>query len=616
MRKLFPLAIGLFFLLATSVPGRAEGGAAARLYALDASAFPSMTALLDVYDATGTFVSGLTPDGVSLLEDDQPRPLQTIKELHPGVQFVLALDPGPAFALRDANGVSRVDKIMQFLDNWAKLLPATGPDDLSLVTTGGGVSSHLNAPGALLGGLLAYKPDARSLSPSLDTLSKALDVASESGSQTGMKRAVLFVSSPPLLAAIPTLQSLTARAVQMEIRVFVWIIASPDFFGTAGATALKDLAISTGGQYLLFSGSTTLPVPETYLAPLRHTYQLTYFSAITASGTHSLAVQASVGGTPLLSAPISFDMDVQPPNPMLVAPPEQIVRQIPDPNKTDLADLQPSAQTIAILVNFPDGHPRPLVRATLSVDGIAVAENTTEPFDQFSWDLRGYTTSGVHTLEVTVEDSLGLSKTSLSLPVTVTVIQPRRGLAAFLSRNSLVVVLAAVLIAGAVLGISLAGGRRRRLSGAASRRARNDPLTQPVVSESGRRGLRLPWTGASRPSSAYLVRLKDDGQPITAPPITLPGAETTFGTDPTKASHLLDHPSVSPLHARLKQEADGSYTLIDEKSVAGTWVNYEQLSAPRRLQHGDVIHFGSLAYRFMLSRPPERPQPRRTPTKP
>jgi hypothetical protein len=613
MRKLFVLLLLVCFLGA--IPARAEGGAAARLYALDASAFPSMTALLDVHDAAGTFVAGLTPDGVTLLEDNQPRPLQTIKELHPGVQFVLAFDPGPAFALRDANGVSRMDKVTRALNNWAKLLPATGPDDLSLVTTGGGDSSHLNAPGAFLGGLLAYHPDARSVVPSLDTLSKALDVASEAGSQPGMKRAVLFVTSPPLLANLPTLQSLTARAVQMEIRVFVWIIASPDFFATNAATALKDLAISTGGQYVLFSGSEALPVPETYLAPLRHTYQLNYFSGITTSGTHSLAVQAGVGGTPVLSAPISFDMDVQPPNPMLVSPPEQIVRQISDPNKTDLADLQPSAQSIAILVDFPDGHPRTLVRATLSVDGTPVAENTTAPFDQFSWDLRGYTISRVHNLDITVVDSLGLSKTSLSIPVTVTVIQPRRGLAAFLSRNSLVVVLAAILIAGAVLGLSLAGGRLRRRSDAAGRKSRNDPLTQPVVSESGRRGLRLPWAGISKPSPAFLVRLKDDGQPITAPPIQLPGAETTFGTDPTKASHLLDHPSVSPLHARLKQEADGAYTLTDEKSVAGTWVNYEQLSAPRRLQHGDVIHFGSLAYRFMLSKPPERPQPRRTPTK-
>lgn len=613
MRKLL-LPVALICCLLAS-PARAADAATVRLYSLDASAFPSMTALLDVYDASGAFVSGLTPENVTLLEDNAARPLQSLEELHPGVQFVLALDPGPAFALRDANGVSRLDKIQQALNAWAKLLPATSSDDLSLVTTGGaGVASHLNAPGALLAGLLAYHPDARTVSPTLDTLSQALDVASEAGSQPGMKRTILYVTSLPPQASLTTLDNLTARAVQMGIRVNVWIVASPDFFGTAAATALKDLAINTGGQSLTFSGSESLPAPDTYLAPLRHTYRLAFASGITTSGTHTVEVQATVAGSVQPSGPLSFDMDVQPPNPMLLSPPDQIVRQIPDPNVTNLASLQPSAQPISILIDFPDGHTRPLVKTTLLVDGIPVAENTTAPFDQFSWDLRGYTSSGTHTLGVAAVDSLGLSRTSGDVQVTVTVVQPQGGLVAFLARHSLWVVLGAVLLAGAVLGLTLAGGRLRRAP--AGGRSRRDPLTQPVVSESGRRGLRPARGGAAKPARAYLVRLKDDGQPITAPPIQLPGVETTFGTDPTKASHLLDHPSVSALHARLKQEPDGGYTLSDEGSVAGTWVNYEQLSVPRRLQHGDLIQFGGLAYRFMLSKPPERPQPRKTPTKP
>jgi pSer/pThr/pTyr-binding forkhead associated (FHA) protein len=76
----------------------------------------------------------------------------------------------------------------------------------------------------------------------------------------------------------------------------------------------------------------------------------------------------------------------------------------------------------------------------------------------------------------------------------------------------------------------------------------------------------------------------------------------------------LDDPSVSPLHARLKEKG-GEYFLSDEKSVAGTWVNYEQLTGPRSLNHGDVIHFGRLSYRFMLRKPPELPRLTVTSTK-
>jgi len=110
--------------------------------------------------------------------------------------------------------------------------------------------------------------------------------------------------------------------------------------------------------------------------------------------------------------------------------------------------------------------------------------------------------------------------------------------------------------------------------------------------------------------------LKFDGQPISAPPIPLTGEEVTFGSDPTKATSMLDDPSVSPLHARLKQGPDGGFILSDEKSTAGTWVNYEQIREPRRLQHGDVLHIGQISYRFMLRNPPEKPQPHLTPEKP
>jgi pSer/pThr/pTyr-binding forkhead associated (FHA) protein len=83
----------------------------------------------------------------------------------------------------------------------------------------------------------------------------------------------------------------------------------------------------------------------------------------------------------------------------------------------------------------------------------------------------------------------------------------------------------------------------------------------------------------------------------------------TFGSDPIQATRVLDDPSVSPLHARLKAE-NGQFMLSDEKSVAGTWVNYEPLAAPRPLRHGDVLQIGRLSYRFMLRRPPEIPAPR------
>lgn len=624
MHKVSTLLL-LFFLLnlwGEVPPARAQtevppsGQAQAALYALDSSAFPSMTALLDVYDANGSFASGLKADAVTLREDSSSRPLASLEELHPGTQFVLAFNLGPAFALRDVNGISRLDKILRSLQDWAAVRPADASDDMSLVANGGPTASHLQGNKALLDALSAFKPDVRNLNPSLDILSNALDVSSEPAAQPGMKRAVLFISSLPDDPAIPTLQNLTERAIQLQIHVSVWIVASPAFFTTSGATALKDLAIKTDGQYTLFSGDQPLPSPESYLDPLHHTYRLTYLSGITTSGSHTLSVLANLTGQQATSGALTWNMNVQPPNPILVSPPEQIVRQEPDANTTNPSALQPKEQPIEIIIEFPDNHPRGLVQTTLLVDGKVAAANTVKPFDQFSWDLSGYTSSGQHSLQVVAVDSLGLSKTSLSVPVTITVVQPRRGLAAYLSRHSLWVAFGAVLLAGIVLGATLAWGRIRRRSSTPSRRFRKDPLTQPVKIGESKPGLRVPRTGRERSSPAYLVRLKDDGQSLTAPPIAITTEEMTFGTDPTRATHVVDDASVSPLHARLSRLPNGGYQLADEKSTAGTWVNYEQILEPRRLKHGDVIHLGRISYRFMLRKPPEASKPRLAPPPP
>ncbi|MFH1906255.1 MAG: FHA domain-containing protein [Chloroflexota bacterium] len=634
MRKFITVITSLAVVLAWIVPAGAQGEGHVDLYDLQAGSFPAMTAALDVFDANGGFVSGLSAENITVLEDDQPRPLDSLQELQPGVQFVLAINPGPIFAIRDSNAVSRYDKIATPLRDWAAARPAQAGDDLSLVTTDGLVSLHMKSASNFLNALAVYHPDSRAITPSLNTLSRALDIAAEPTAQSGMKRAVLFITPLPEREVIPTLQSLAARAAQLKIRVYVWMVAPKDYFSTSGAIALKDLAAQTGGQAFLFSGEEALPELETYLIHLRHTYQLTYTSGIRAPGSHTLTIQVDLEGQTASAAPLTFELDVQPPNPILVSLPEQIVRQSPDVKTNNLTTFAPTEQKIEIIVEFPDGHPRPLVRTRLYVDGKIADENTSEPFDKFTWNLNSYTSSDQHNLQVEAVDSLGLSKVSLGVPVTVTVVKPPRGLQMFLVRNSLWIAGGAVLLAGAALGLILfAGGRLRRTSNTASRLSRKmrlDPLTQPIspradrvgaaLSSSkgaaqglldGKPGLLLPWARRRKNAPAYLVRLKGDGQPVTAPPIPLTGSEMTFGTDPTQATHILDDPSVSQLHARLKKERDGEFYLLDQNSTAGTWVNYEPVTnEPRRLKHGDILHLGQLSYRFVLRKPTEKPKPR------
>jgi hypothetical protein len=609
MGKIQAVFLGAYLLLTWLTPAQAQSSARITLHALQTSSFPSMTAYLDVYDSAGNYITGLTPEDVTLLEDDQARQINRLEDLQPGTEFALALDPNPFFAYRDANAVTRFEKVIQVVKEWAAEYPASLDDDLSLVPNQATAVTHLTTMAAFLDALNAYQPNFQSLVSTPETLSRALDVVNEPTSKTGRKPVVLYITSIPAAGDIPALQNLTQRAVAGNIRVHIWIVASKDYFSTSGVTALKDLAIQTNGQVVNFSGVEPLPSPEIYLAPLRHNYRLEYTSGILTSGGHTLAAQVSLGDETIVSAVLPFEMDIQPPNPILVAPPVQIVRTTPDELTKDSSSFLPTQQPINIIIEFPDGRTRPLARTALYVDGLLMEENIAEPFDQFTWDLSGYATSARHVLTVEAVDTLGLSKVSLGIPVLVTVIQPKFGLLPWLSRNSRWVALGAILLAGGVLAVTLVRSlvKRRNLR-AANRNSRHDPLTQSVQTKKSQPNLRLPWSRPVKPSESYLVRLKEDGQPITAPPIPIMAAEIIFGSDPTKATYILDDLSVSPLHARIKEE-HGEYFLSDEKSTAGTWVNFEPVITPLRLQHGDILHIGRLSYRFLMRKPPERSAP-------
>jgi hypothetical protein len=118
-----------------------------------------------------------------------------------------------------------------------------------------------------------------------------------------------------------------------------------------------------------------------------------------------------------------------------------------------------------------------------------------------------------------------------------------------------------------------------------------------------------PRAAAAPMLPARLMRLTEDEQPVPGSLVAVNRPEITFGGDPKLAVVSMDDPSVNALHARLVQDPDGNFLLLDEDSVAGTWVNY--IPVPPQgvlLCHDDLIHFGRVKYRFELTNPPpDRP---------
>lgn len=631
MRKLLPLLLSLGLIFSTVPRAQAQtNSAVAILHNADASGFPTVSAYLDVFDAQKIFASGLKPEAVTVIENGQPLPVDSLNEIAIPLQLVVSVNQGLPLDARNANGISRFERVAQVLAQWAQSRPADLPDDLSLVSQAGPVINHANAADFVVG-LGGFRPDMRAAKANLQSLVTALDVVSAQTPRIGMKRAVLFITpqmEDPALAS--SLEPIIQRAVENDIRVFVWYVDANTTFTTTSAAVFNNLAIQTGGSMFQYSGEERFPDPEAYFSALRRIYMLGYTSRINTSGEHVVSVKVDAPFGVINSNEQNFNLTIEPPNPFMVAPALQITRQAPadDPFNTEL--LLPETQEIEIIVEFPDKHPRPLARTTLYVDGVIVDENTADPFDVFTWDLTVYSTSGEHQVKVEAVDVLGLSKTSLPVPVTVTVVKPPSGFSAFLAKYRTAITFGSIILAGLVLFFILLSGRvriptLRRLR--EERRAQNDPLTQPIKTltkdpvpasapvKTQKRRAQPKKTETDKKSGeeagASLVRLNPDGQFATAAPIPLSEKEIVFGTDPVQCTHILDDPSVSPVHARIRLTDDGGYLLQDNNSVAGTWVNYEPVQRDGyRLAHGDMVNFGQLTYRFMLKTPPPSRPPK------
>ena len=643
-RWLLPALLGLFLLVFAVRPIHAQTPASAILSQPNHEKFPRITTYLDVQDANG-FVHGLQVGDVRIREDDRQLPVSELNEIHPGVQLIVGVSPGPSFAIRDILGNSRYSYVVEALRTWSGIPAQSPPDDFSLIAAGFPEALHFSASKDWFASFNGYQPDVQSAKPTLDMLARALDVAGGDIPRAGMGRAVLFITSPQDAETIANLQDLSARAKQGGIRVFIWLVAAPETFISQGAIQLQNLANQTGGQFFAFSGAETIPNLEDLLVPLRNVYALLYDSKITDSGIHQLVAEVNTASLQISTPPCSFELKVLPPNPIFVSLPVSIVRAKPEAETgqklisgaEQKPDLAPAAQVFEVLIEFMDGYPRPLTRTALYVDGALVAENTAPPFEEFTWDLRQYVQNGKHLLRVEVVDSLGLTGTSIETGVYITIQQPRRNfLSLLLSWQNALLAGLVVFSAGllAILLLVLGGRLRPRWVGQdaqpvarklpARRGPSHKPATGAILTVEETSAQHIPnWLShlqlhQRRPAPkapAFLVPLSEAEEPSPAAPIPITTNVVTFGRDAVRATFVLDDVSVEGLHARLQRE-NSVFRLADAGSVAGTWVNYTPVSKDGTiLENGDYIHIGRIGFRFTLREPAHvrkpvvRPQP-------
>jgi hypothetical protein len=593
----------------------AQEGSQVRLAPINTEDFPRITSHLDVRTPEGEFIFGLERQSVRIIEDGNQVPVLELEPLRTGVQFVLAISPGPPFEIRDVQGVSRYEYLSEALAGWANSRAGSTVDDLSIVVADGPELTHLPDIENWLSTLKSYSPTGSETGPDFDVLARALDVAADATTNPGMGRAVLFVTPLPSQDVSLGLQSLAARANQQGVKIFIWLVASSELFFSPEAQQMMLLAEQTGGKLFAYSGQEVIPSPEEFLEGIRNAYSLAYNSQITTSGPHQASAEVNVGGQRIASQIQDFDLEVMPPSITFVSPPMEIERvSTEDENEPEI--LVPNSQDLEVLVEFPDGHVRPLSKTTLYINGEEYKTNISEPFNRFTWDLNEINSSAEYILEVEVEDGLGLTSKSLASSVLVTVGNPSANPLRIISQNRALIAGIMVAVSGVVLFLVLILGGRLRPGFWREYRRRNkvsDPVTQPVqfVQEQPvpRRATwinRLRWPSGRITSTqfAQFVRLSDTNQEDTYPPIVITSQVASFGSDPDQADQLVKDGSVAELHARLTHESQGVFRLTDEGSIAGTWVNYAPIpSEGIILEQGDLVHIGRVGFRFIMRNP-------------
>jgi hypothetical protein len=571
--------------LLPTIPGQAQAPLQIDLAPPDASAFPEIVLHVTASMLPGDETMILAPQDFVILEDQVERPLTSLEVVQSGLDLRLVVNSTRGLGVRDASGRSRFDRVAEALVAWLSRPQAAplGNDRYTLITRAGTLLEGVPAAAELAATLDYLEPELNAADTALDLLTRALEEGGPAP-PSGTPGVLLFVTPFVDVAEDMQLANVIAAAQEQSTAIFPIIVGPPTLAEEPVLDTWRTLAEQTGGSLALFDPQTGFSPLTQELDRLRSSYRLTYTSAASAQGAHTVQVQV-VNETIDETSPVrTFRAEVLQPEVVFVSPPSTVSLEPPRPGQGAAGPEAPTL-TLPLLITFPDGHPRPIVAAELLVDGVLAVSQVQPPFDTLTWSMAPDSRAGEVTLQAAVTDSLGLR--GLSEPQTLR-LETQRASGLLQTRPWLIGVLAASVIAtAAAIGLLTRLGTRPPPAAQASRRPR----------------LRRASLAPASPdqAEAQLESLEAELDPIL-----LTGTDVTLGRDASLVTHILSDPSVSAVHARLIRQVSGRYLLRDQDSAAGTWVNHELVErAGRTLEHGDLVYFGQLGYRFLESTEPE-----------
>ncbi len=509
----------------------------------------------------------------------------SLETSYAGVHFSLVINPGYSLTLSGVSG-------QQYYAEMIKAIKTIGPDRdhpeanrYSLHINPDISKTELTNYDAWVKEIDAYQENQRNLVPSLDSLNLAITALENS--QSELDTVLLYITPYLHPSILPGFFSLVERAAAIQIPMHVWIVMDRGMLGTAYETNLRDALQTTGGSLSTFTGQEELPDPKAYLEGKGNRYSLTYRSQLRQSGKVDIALEVEMSdGVVLRSDTSTIDLRVEPARLTFINLPEKL-------ELIQNADgfLSPGSLPVETLIEFPDGYPRGIVSSSLFVNSKEVQTNTVAPYGSFVVDLHDFIEAEELRLEVRLVDELGLQARSSTLTIQLDIFQPANPYKDAWYANYWL-----------WLGLlGLAGLIAFLIFRKPTKKEPIEKNTTERKEEKGEQALAAP-TFVTIKSYGSLIKLDPDQTPSAEKPHLLVHEVTLIGRDTTKANLVLDHPSLEPLHAEIHFFSDGRIRITDFNSTSGTYVNFEPVTTHgKNLQHADLIHFGSLFFRFNSS---------------
>ncbi len=549
---------------------------------LNTAEFPELTLNFRILDGLDQS-SALTANQVSVIENGKQLALDELHSSYVGVHFALVINPDRTLVLTYPSGYSNYDRMLTAMGQLgSNLTPNTG-DSYSLFINPDIHYDQLGSYSDWKKALDGYKANQKQMFGSLQSLESAVHTLS--GSPNKKETVLVYVTPYIEPAEIPALMTLIEEAGKAEIPVHIWMTAAAVVIGSAYQTDLQAACELWGGSLLIMSGSQIPPNPRDYLKGKGFQYSATWQSEIRSGKTQQLGLRLSLpGGKTLNSAVKQVDLEVLPVRMTFVNLPDQL-------NLTIRGDktLEPAELPVLAAIEFPDGFPREILSTSLFANGSLVQEHSSAPFGDFVIDLKPYQGIEKLSLQLMVKDALGFSVRSEVKNLTLSwsdlsTNQPK----SLITNPWLWAGLGLVMLS--LIALIFVPGYLKKKADQTSSTTPSESAAKIEIENSN-----------SIPVKTFgsLIKLDRDNTPSAEKPLLLIREVTLIGKDPQLANLTLSDQALEPLHAEIHAFPDGRIRLTDFHTIAGTYVNYKAVDTKGvEIHHGDILHFGRLAYRF------------------